>query len=202
MSHDQKQTRSSFGQAGEGCEEDTYRRAKRGTAGSPQDSEAKPLDKSMIPERHRKIFWGYTIVAGPKDCWLWTAPLDKDGYGAMQVCYKRLRAHRISYVLHNGPINTSDLVLHKCDNPRCVNPKHLFKGSQADNVRDRDKKQRMHKPKGELHPLAKLTEETTQFLRASYIRGSVRMKDLAAMLGISVSAVSMVVNRKRWSHIK
>jgi hypothetical protein len=201
MSYDQKQTRSSARKAGERCEEDSLRRAKRGSAGAPEQSEAKPLDESMIPERHRKIFWGYTIVAGPKECWLWTAPLDKDGYGAMQIRYKRLRAHRISYAMHNGPLKSSELVLHKCDNPRCVNPNHLFTGSQADNVKDRDKKQRMHKPKGELHPMSKLTEEKVRFIRANYVRGLIRMKDLAAMLGVNTPAVCNVVNRRAWNHI-
>ncbi len=201
MSHEEKSTRSRLGADEQRREEGRLPRGERGASSAVGESAAKPLEESMIHERHRKIFWGYTNVAGPDDCWLWNAPLDKDGYGAMQVCYKRLRAHRVSYVLHNGPLKPSELVLHKCDNPRCVNPKHLFTGSQADNVRDRDTKQRMHKPKGELHPMSKLTEEQVRFIRANYVRGRIRMKDLAAMLGVSTPVICVVVNRKSWGHI-
>lgn len=68
-------------------------------------------------------------------CWEWTGVISKWGYGFFGVNYRTLRAHRISWKLHTGK-DPADLVLHKCDNRKCVNPDHLFEGSYLDNRRD------------------------------------------------------------------
>lgn len=77
------------------------------------------------------------------ECWVWTAACDRYGYGQFAVAGRRLGAHRVSYVLHFGEIPAGLWVLHRCDNPRCVNPGHLFLGTAKDNTRDAMQKGRL-----------------------------------------------------------
>jgi hypothetical protein len=79
-----------------------------------------------------------------RGCWEWDAMRDRKGYGILMSGPKRLRAHRISYEIHFGPIPDGLFILHRCDNPPCVNPAHLFLGTLADNNRDKTAKGRHH----------------------------------------------------------
>ena len=88
-------------------------------------------------------------VVGPTGCWLWTGRLVNrkvatETYGVIVIARKSVRAHRYSWELHNGPIPEGMQVLHKCDTPRCVNPEHLFLGTNADNMADKYTKGRQH----------------------------------------------------------
>jgi hypothetical protein len=79
---------------------------------------------------------------GSDGCWTWSGVRDRDGYGKLRDAGKRLRAHRVSYTLHVGPIPDGMFVLHRCDSPPCVNPAHLFLGTNLDNIADRHAKAR------------------------------------------------------------
>lgn len=88
-------------------------------------------------------------------CWVWTACTCGDGYGFFSNTGGEERAHRFSYELHYGKIPIGMYVCHKCDNPLCVNPEHLFLGTHADNMQDKKNKDRTYKPYGNKYSLGK-----------------------------------------------
>lgn len=121
----------------------------------------------------------------------------KTGYGVMRIQNKPVLAHRVSYTVFIG--NVGDLhVCHTCDNPGCVNPKHLFLGTHKDNMQDKVKKGRCQDHKGEAHPCAILTEKDVRFIRASEDSNRV----LGAYFGVDKSTIGLVKNGKTWSHIE
>ena len=80
-------------------------------------------------------------------CWLWMGSQAAHGYGMLSVNGKPCRAHRVSWEMYNGPIPDGLHILHKCDNPPCVNPSHLYAGTHKDNMRDRSERRRHHEMK-------------------------------------------------------
>jgi hypothetical protein len=91
---------------------------------------------------NKKIFKSYLILTDKSGCWIWSRYKDKAGYGKLYFRNKVYLAHRVSYILYKTEIPKGSCVLHKCDQPSCCNPNHLFIGSQADNVKDMIKKGR------------------------------------------------------------
>ena len=79
-------------------------------------------------------------------CWEWTGGTQTEGYGNFKVNGKTQLAHRVSYVMHHGPLDRREVVLHSCDNRICVNPDHISKGSQLENMHDMMKKGRKAMP--------------------------------------------------------
>jgi hypothetical protein len=146
---------------------------------------AKPLDSYFIPEP----------MSG---CWLWLGGLGKDGYGmAWDVAEKKsLGAHRWVYMLLVGPIPEGQNVLHRCDNPCCVNPDHLFLGSLGDNNRDRKEKGRG--ATGVRHPMNKLSVE--QVLEIRNAPGLHR--EIAGQFGVSKSLISHIKTRRLWKELE
>lgn len=136
-------------------------------------------------------------VIKKRGCWSWKGATAHFGYGSMNVNGKMDRAHRISWVLHNGPIPKGMLVLHKCDNPPCANPKHLYLGTQSDNIKDAYKRNRKSQ-EGVKNNSAKLNSEKVMAIRELYGSGGKLQKDLALMFGVNQQCISLVVNNKRW----
>ncbi len=98
-----------------------------------------------------KRFWNNVDQAG--DCWKWKACKDPNGYGQMSMLGKNIRSHRLSWIIHYGPIPKGLFVCHRCDNPECTNPKHLFLGNNLDNMKDAYKKGRLKNLTGPSNPL-------------------------------------------------
>jgi len=148
-------------------------------------------------------FWKKVNVSDSTQCWEWKAYTLKSGYGWMYVGDRKSNfSHRVSALL-NGLIDTLDSklhVLHRCDNPKCCNPSHLFLGTNADNVADRVSKGRTkHTPMhGEKNGMVKLSEEDTQNIRTLYSEGEISQSKLANLYGVRQPQISRIVNGKRW----
>ena len=98
-------------------------------------------------------------------CWEWDSAKDKQGYGQFTIGNKTKAAHRIAYSLFNGKLLSKEQVRHKCDNPSCVNPFHLTKGSAKDNARDRDLRGLQKHPTGEKRHTSKLSDKDVDLIR-------------------------------------
>lgn len=132
------------------------------------------------------------------DCWVWTGTRDKFGYGRFFLTAKqRIMAHRFSYELAFGQIPADLYVLHRCDNPPCVNPDHLFLGTYADNSADMISKGRSLR--GEANRSSKLSELQVIEMRELHKKGGITFKELGDIYGISQSTACQIVNKTYWS---
>lgn len=120
-------------------------------------------------------------------CWNWTRGKTGAGYGAIAVNNGLKLAHRVSYELHFGSLSDDAVVCHSCDNPGCINPKHLFLGTQATNIADKVSKNRQ--ACGERHGRAKLTLADVEEIRAAL---GVPLAELAAKYGVSYKYISIL----------
>jgi hypothetical protein len=134
-------------------------------------------------------------------CELWTGAAHPEGYGKMYVSGKTKYAHRVSYELYKGAIPKGLQVLHRCDVPACVNPAHLFVGTIADNMRDKQKKGRSTgQGKGEASTNATLTDTIVLRIRELRAEG-LKYRAIAEQFGIPTSTVGSIVTRATWKHI-
>ena len=140
-------------------------------------------------------------------CWLWTAALDRYGYGRIQLGEsKTLKSHRVSYELHVGPIPEGQMICHRCDTPSCVNPNHLFAGPAAVNVADMIAKKRHRagtRPlPGEENGRAKLTQdEAVSILLLSAQGGLKSARSEALLRGLHPSCVQRLLRGKSWKYL-
>ena len=132
-------------------------------------------------------------------CWEWSKCLHKDGYGQLNYHRKYWLAHRLAWALTNGEIPPGMCVCHKCDNPKCINPDHLFLGSHADNMNDMKKKgRRKGINAGEANGRAKITQRIADEMRRKYKEGGHTQMQLSAMYGLSQPTVSLILLNKAW----
>jgi hypothetical protein len=140
--------------------------------------------------------------AGSDGCWPWTGAKDPDGYGIFWDGTYRpngtghcVRVTRWTYQQFIGEIPSGHHLLHSCDNPPCVNPSHLWTGTEKDNHQDRETKGRGGQPKGSKHYASKLTDDQVRAIRVRYAAGGVSMKALGAEFGVTAPRVHAVVHR-------
>lgn len=146
-------------------------------------------------------FWTKTQRVG--SCIEWTAGCDKDGYGKFSIFHKSYRAPRIAYYLYYG-VDPEKLVLHRCDNPVCVNPKHLFVGDQRANIQDMDTKGKGNRARlnGEQHGRAILSEKDVIQIRQIKNLTRETARQLAAQYGVSENCIDHAWRRYTWKHLK
>lgn len=142
-------------------------------------------------------FWSKVNICGADKCWFWLASKDKDGYGYFRYNGKNDKAHRVSWIIINGPIPDGLCVLHKCDNPGCVNYNHLFIGTTKDNVVDMFNKGRANKVKGEKHGGSKLTEAQVIQIRED----SRTHEKIAKTYNVYRTVITKIKNRQIWKHV-
>jgi hypothetical protein len=145
-------------------------------------------------------FLAYMNEGHPDECWEWTGPRNGAGYGSMNVARVAWTAHRLSYALHHGDIPDGAFVCHRCDNPPCVNPAHLYAGTAADNNRDREERQRLLHPVGEDVPVSVLTNQQVREIRSLVASGE-RHATLAARFGVCKATISHIVTGRNWSNV-
>ncbi len=125
----------------------------------------------------------------------------KNWFGHGEIAFRggKYRAHRLAYIEYVGPIPNGMVVCHKCDNPSCINPDHLFIGTQADNLRDAINKNRMKapNPKGEKHGLSKLTDEHVIAIR----NDNRTQRAIAADYGVHQTTIKNIKLKRTWRHV-
>lgn len=148
-----------------------------------------------IPELTEDDFERFlTKVDKSNDCWLWTAYIDKNGYGTFKLKGVSYRSPRIAYFIANSVDPGKLIVCHTCDNPSCVNPDHLWLGTAVKNAKDCVQKGR--RPKREQHGRAKLTEKDVREILAS----DEVQQILADRFDVCQSVISSIKLGKHWNH--
>jgi hypothetical protein len=162
--------------------------------------------------RERTIihFWKQVRFAGIDQCWPWTGTIrDPFGYGGFHMNGRMQASHRVSWQLAKGPIPDGLCVLHRCDNPPCVNPLHLFLGTKSDNSLDRHRKGRTsvghtvppeRRQRGERNVNAMLTIADVKAVRFAHQHGWY-LGVLAEMYGVNRSTIGRAVRGQTWAHI-
>ena len=136
------------------------------------------------------------------DCHVWIAATNKFGYGKLSDGKNGwIFAHRFSYELKNGEIPDGKYVLHKCDNPCCVNPEHLYLGDYKQNAQDREQRNRGNHVFGELHGRKKLGFEQVLKIREQYKTGKFSFRHLGKIYCVDGKTVSDIVKNKLWQRL-
>lgn len=173
-----------------------------------------------VPAMTEAEFWGSCIPEPNTGCWLWSGSAMRDGYGRVCQRGKTVLAHRWAWELTHGPIPAGLFICHRCDVRGCCNPAHLFLGTHADNMADRNRKGRHARgasfsrrierwaaenpqavAKGERHGMARITTEQVQAVRSAYGAGGVSQAELARRFGMTRQLISKIVLRTRWRHV-
>lgn len=132
-------------------------------------------------------------------CIEWAHYRNSLGYGVKRVGRKIMLAHRIAWIDANGEIPQGLCVLHRCDNPPCINANHLFLGTRVDNNLDCMAKGRRPPPAGERNSGAKLNAETVKIIRS--LQGSASQREIGRRFGLKDSQMSRIMKAKSWKHI-
>lgn len=162
----------------------------------PQDKWKKSFSGIHNQRSHHDKFWEKVEKKDDDSCWIWLGHIDKYGYGK----FWNYLSHRFAWIDAYGDIPNGMYVCHRCDNPSCVNPKHLFLGTQFDNMRDMVSKGRIHDHHGQNNPKAKLTESDVREIYRLHNGGMSGYK-IAKMFSVTQTAIRSVIIGKTWKHI-
>lgn len=151
-----------------------------------------------------KRFWAKVDIRSADECWEWQGPISSCGYGNFSVGgklspdYRQWPAHRYAWTITYGAVPAELNVCHKCDNRRCVNPNHLFLGTDVDNMNDKVAKGRQ--AKGDSSGLSKLLERDIATVIEMY-NGGMLQREIGENFGVSQAVVSSVIRGHTWKHV-
>lgn len=182
-----------------------------------------------LNQKNIDTFWSKVVTGKTDDCWLWSGSRDAQQYGDIRIGKKLMRAHRVSWTIRNGQIPNGIFVLHRCDNPSCVNPSHLFLGTIQDNHADMCKKGRIAsgdnhglrihperaatglrngahtKPEqrrhGESHGMAIVTDEIVLAMRSLRSNQNLSYTKIGKQFSLSKASAREAIIGKTWTHI-
>lgn len=177
-----------------------YHRCENSLCVNPEHLFLGKEEDSRNPEMILKKFWDRVDVRGPDECWPWKGGKTVAGYGILASGRQAFKsyAHRFSYAL-TKPLSPEQSILHKCDNPICVNPAHLRAGTHAENIADCVQKGRM--PKGSQHHNAKLVEDEVLIIRKE-LRAGANTEELAESFDVSKWTIEDIHKNKTWRHLE
>ncbi len=142
-------------------------------------------------------FWEKVDNREKEECWNWQGAIQSKGYGSVGISKKKSAlAHRIAYEITNGEIPNGLMVLHKCDNRRCINPNHLYLGTHQDNMKDMVERDRQ--ARGERNARSRLTNEDVENIRRIYGMGNHTQQQVADQFGVSISSIRKILSEEYW----
>lgn len=155
------------------------------------------MPRQSIPIETR--FWNYVEKRGPDDCWYWTGSAP-NGYGDMMINKRHVRATHIAWKIAGRELPAGKWILHICDQPRCVNIRHLFVGDHAMNVADKMSKGRHRGPRGERCAQHILNIDQVQKIRTLYATTKIQVGELAIQFNVTRGTIKAITQGLNWKH--
>ena len=164
-------------------------------------------NQKLTKEQRVDAFWSKVLKKDMQECWPWLAGQNQKNYALFWTGKRTEHAHRFSLELSLGRrLRKGEHALHKCDNPSCVNPNHLFVGTNMDNIQDKVKKGRQrggagaNAAKGERHPKAKLKNADIFQIRKMIMEGKTP-SEISRLYSVTIALICMIRDRKIWRHL-
>lgn len=158
------------------------------------------IEKSLPTGRNKWTFrFRGRFKINKNGCFIYTGKVDKDGYPSFSYLNKFIRGNQLSWILMNGEIPNGMCVCHTCDDPRCINPAHLFLGTNKENTADRNEKNRQ--ARGQKQAFCKLTQEKVILMREDYFQKGKTLKTISTEFGVCPATAREAIQGINWKWV-